>query len=100
MRIDPDPAGSELQPLGQYLGCQLDTVLLRSDGLSREELIQKLLPSDLTLGGLLPPGAGRGVLVGDAVSRRDRTRYLGRCGLEHRSQLGVPRLRRGSTSSR
>src|SRR5450631_1899967 len=38
----------------------------------------------------LPPGAGRGVLVGGAVPRRARTRALGRCGLEHRPQLGVP----------
>ena len=43
MRIDPDPGGSELQLLGRYLACQLDTVLLKSDGLSGEELIQKLL---------------------------------------------------------
>ena len=53
MRIDPDPGGSELQLLGQYLARQLDTVLLKSDGLSGEELIQNLLPSDLTLGDLL-----------------------------------------------
>src|SRR5664279_2952795 len=53
MRIDPDPGGCELQLLGQYLACQLDTVLLTSDGLSGEELIRKLLPSDPTLGGLL-----------------------------------------------
>jgi len=53
MRIDPDPGGSELQLLGQYLDYQRETVLLKADGLSGEQLVQKLLPSDLTLGGLL-----------------------------------------------
>jgi len=53
MRIDPDPGGSELQLLGQYLDYQRETVLLKSDGLSGKQLVQKLLPSDLTLGGLL-----------------------------------------------
>jgi Protein of unknown function (DUF664) len=53
MRIDPDPGGSELQLLGQYFDYQRETVLLKSDGLSGEQLVQKLLPSDLTLGGLL-----------------------------------------------
>src|SRR5665811_1088272 len=53
MRIDPDPGGSELQLLGQYLDNQRETVLLKADGLSGEQLVQKLPPSDLTLGGLL-----------------------------------------------
>jgi hypothetical protein len=53
MRIDPDPGGSELQLLGQYLDYQRETVLLKADGLSDEQLVQKLPPSDLTLGGLL-----------------------------------------------
>ena len=53
MRIDPDPAGSELQLLGQYLDYQRETVLLKSDGLSGEQLVQRLRPSELTLGGLL-----------------------------------------------
>ena len=51
MRIDPDPGGSELQLLGQYLDNQRETVLLKSDGLSDEQLVQKLPPSDITLGG-------------------------------------------------
>jgi len=53
MRIDPDPGGSELQLLGQYLDYERETVLLKSDGLSGEQFVQKLQPSDLTLGGLL-----------------------------------------------
>jgi hypothetical protein len=36
MRIDPDPGGSELQLLGQYLDYQRETVLLKSDGLTPE----------------------------------------------------------------
>jgi hypothetical protein len=51
MRIDPDPGGSELQLLGQYLDNQRETVRLKSDGLSDEQLVQKLPPSNLTLGG-------------------------------------------------
>jgi hypothetical protein len=53
MRIDPDPGGSELQLLGQYLDYQRETVLLKSDGLSGEQFVQTLRPSELTLGGLL-----------------------------------------------
>jgi hypothetical protein len=44
MRNDPDPGGSELQLLGQYLDNQRETVLLKADGLSGEQLVQKLLP--------------------------------------------------------
>jgi uncharacterized damage-inducible protein DinB len=53
MRIDPDPGGTELGLLGQYLDYQRETVLLKSDGLTREQLARKLPPSGLTLGGLL-----------------------------------------------
>ena len=53
MRIEPDPGGSELQLLGQYLDYQRETMLLKSDGLSGEQLARKLQPSALTLGGLL-----------------------------------------------
>ena len=53
MRIDPDPRGAELLLLGQYLDYQRETVLLKSDGLSGEQLVQTLRPSELTLGGLL-----------------------------------------------
>jgi uncharacterized damage-inducible protein DinB len=53
MRIDPDPGGSELDLLGQYLDYQRETVLLKTDGLSRVQLAQTFPPSELTLGGLL-----------------------------------------------
>jgi uncharacterized damage-inducible protein DinB len=53
MRIDPDPGGSELDLLGQYLDYQRETVLLKTDGLSGEQLARTLPPSKLTLGGLL-----------------------------------------------
>ena len=53
MRIDPDPGGSELHMLGQYLDFERESVLLKTDALTGEQLVQKLLPSDLTLGGLL-----------------------------------------------
>jgi uncharacterized damage-inducible protein DinB len=53
MRIDPDPGGSELDLLGQYLDYQRETVLLKADGLSGEQLARTLPPSKLTLGGLL-----------------------------------------------
>jgi hypothetical protein len=53
MRIDTDPGGSEPELLSQYLDYQRETVLLKTDGLSREQLAQKLAPSELTLAGLL-----------------------------------------------
>ena len=53
MRIDPDPDGSELGMLAQYLDYQRETMLRKTDGLTREQLAQKHLPSELTLGGLL-----------------------------------------------
>jgi uncharacterized damage-inducible protein DinB len=53
MRIDPDPDGSELQLLSQYLDYERETILLKSDDLSGEQFVQKVSPSDLTLGGLL-----------------------------------------------
>ena len=53
MRIDPDPAGSELDLLAQYLDYQRETVLLKTDGLGREQMAKKHAPSQLTLAGLL-----------------------------------------------
>jgi Protein of unknown function (DUF664) len=53
MRTDPDSSGSEFGLLGQYLDYQRETVLLKTDGLTREQMAQPLPPSTLTLGGLL-----------------------------------------------
>ncbi|HEU5267599.1 MAG TPA: DinB family protein [Jatrophihabitans sp.] len=53
MRIDPQPTGSELDTLCQYLDYQRETMLLKTDGLTRAQLAQPLPPSTLTLGGLL-----------------------------------------------
>jgi hypothetical protein len=53
MRIDPDPTGSEFRMLSQYLDYQRETLLSKTDGLTREQLAQKHSPSELTLGGLL-----------------------------------------------
>jgi uncharacterized damage-inducible protein DinB len=53
MRIDPDPVGTELALLGQYLDYQRETVLLKTDGLNGEQLARTVPPSELTLGGLL-----------------------------------------------
>lgn len=53
MRTDPDLRGSELEMLGQYLDYQRETVLLKSEGLTGEQLAQPMAPSTLTLGGLL-----------------------------------------------
>jgi uncharacterized damage-inducible protein DinB len=53
MRIDPDPAGSELDVILQYLDYQRETILSKTDGLSRGQLAQKHPPSELTLAGLL-----------------------------------------------
>jgi uncharacterized damage-inducible protein DinB len=53
MRIDPDPAGSEMDMIVQYLDYQRETMLSKTGGLSREQLAQKHPPSGLTLAGLL-----------------------------------------------
>src|SRR5580693_421895 len=53
MRIDPDPAGPELGMLSQYLDYQRETVLSKTDGLTRQQLAQQHSPSQLTLAGLV-----------------------------------------------
>lgn len=53
VRIDPDPAGPEFVLLTQYLDYQRETMLSKTNGLSREQLARKHPPSELTLGGLL-----------------------------------------------
>ena len=53
MRTQPDPGGSELGLLEQYLDYQRETVLLKTDGLTREQLARNHPPSELTLAGLL-----------------------------------------------
>ena len=53
MRIDPDPAGPELVMLSQYLDYQRETMLSKTDGLTRQQLARQHPPSQLTLAGLL-----------------------------------------------
>jgi uncharacterized damage-inducible protein DinB len=54
MRQDPDPQmTSERDALGQYLDYQRETILLKTEGLTREQLGQKIPTSDLTLAGIL-----------------------------------------------
>jgi hypothetical protein len=53
MRTDPDPAGPELDVLSQYLDYQRETMLSKTDGLTRQQLARKHPPSELTLAGLL-----------------------------------------------
>jgi hypothetical protein len=53
MRIDPDPYGAEFGMLSQYLDYQRETLLSKTDGLTREQLTRKHSPSELTLAGLL-----------------------------------------------
>jgi uncharacterized damage-inducible protein DinB len=53
MRADPPDSGPELQALTSFLDFQRETVLLKTDGLSREQLAQRLPSSSLTLAGLL-----------------------------------------------
>ena len=52
MRQDPDPTTvSERDSLGQYLDYQRETILLKTDGLTKEQLAQQLPSSGLTLAG-------------------------------------------------
>ncbi|MGD0701712.1 MAG: DinB family protein [Trebonia sp.] len=54
MRQLPDPTGtSERDALGQYLDYQRETILLKTEGLSKEQLGQRIPTSGLTLAGLL-----------------------------------------------
>jgi dienelactone hydrolase/uncharacterized damage-inducible protein DinB len=52
-RIEPAPEGGERELLGQYLDFQRQTVLSKTDGLSREQLARRHPPSALNLAGLL-----------------------------------------------
>ena len=53
MRTDPPDTGPELVQLTAFLDYQRETMLLKTDGLTREQLAQPLSPSALTLAGLL-----------------------------------------------
>jgi uncharacterized damage-inducible protein DinB len=52
-RVSPDSTSDEITSLTQYLDFQRATILLKTDGLSRDQLGQAHGPSMLTLGGLL-----------------------------------------------
>jgi uncharacterized damage-inducible protein DinB len=53
MRIDPEPEGSELTLLVEYLDYQRETVLAKTEGLTPTQMVQRHPPSALTLAGLL-----------------------------------------------
>ena len=53
MRPEPPKSGPELQALTGFLDWQRETILLKTDGLTREQLAQTLPPSSLTLAGLV-----------------------------------------------
>ena len=53
MRTDPPETGPELAQLTAYLDYQRETLLLKTEGLTRDQLAQAHPPSSLTLGGLL-----------------------------------------------
>lgn len=53
VRTDPDPGGCEFNLLAQYLNYQRETVLLKTAGLTGEQMARPVPPSALTLGGLL-----------------------------------------------
>jgi hypothetical protein len=53
VRIDPDPSGSELSLLMQYLDYQRETMRSKTDGLNQAQLARSHPPSELTLAGLV-----------------------------------------------
>jgi uncharacterized damage-inducible protein DinB len=53
MRKDPETHATERDALAQYLDYQRETVLLKADGLSKEQLAQKIPTSGLTLAGIV-----------------------------------------------
>jgi uncharacterized damage-inducible protein DinB len=53
VRTDPPESGPELDQLTNVLDYQRETILQKTDGLTRDQLAQQLPTSSLTLGGLL-----------------------------------------------
>jgi uncharacterized damage-inducible protein DinB len=53
MRTDPPETGTEADQLTAFLDFQRETMLLKTEGLTREQLGRPHPPSSLTLGGLL-----------------------------------------------
>lgn len=53
MRTDPPQDAGESEQLTAFLTYQRDTLLLKTEGLTREQLGRRLAPSSLTLAGLL-----------------------------------------------
>ena len=54
MRQDPDATTtSERDSIGQYLDYQRETILLKTEGLTKEQLAQRIPSSGLTLAGIL-----------------------------------------------
>jgi uncharacterized damage-inducible protein DinB len=53
MRQDPDPSAAERDALGQFLDYQRETILLKTEGLTQDQLAQQIPTSALTLAGLL-----------------------------------------------
>lgn len=53
MRIDPDTKANERDALAQYLDYQRETILLKCEGLDRDQLARRIPTSALTLAGIL-----------------------------------------------
>jgi uncharacterized damage-inducible protein DinB len=53
MRQDPDTTANERDALAQYLDYQRETILLKAEGLTREQLAERIPTSALTLAGIL-----------------------------------------------
>jgi uncharacterized damage-inducible protein DinB len=53
MRKDPEPATSERDALAQYLDYQRETILLKTEGLTQQQLATTIPTSGLTLAGIL-----------------------------------------------
>jgi uncharacterized damage-inducible protein DinB len=53
VRKDPDPSAAERDALGQFLDYQRETILLKTEGLTQDQLAQKIPTSALTLAGIL-----------------------------------------------
>lgn len=53
MRQDPDTKANERDALAQYLDYQRETILLKCEGLDRDQLARRIPTSALTLAGIL-----------------------------------------------
>ena len=89
-RTDPPYSGTEAEITIGFLDYHRDTLRLKTEGLSDEQLRQRLDPSTMTLGGHAQAhGLRRGLVVQPGLRRQPGARAVGVGRLGGRQRLGV-----------